>query len=257
MSTENRCIRSSESIAANCCGRHLCCKVKAQMCSRTLLLLCAVAHTRALARSFDKFAAAATGSWSGTQYAWTDGHASPGVACEAVVDEVMRSCGGAVQGIRVGDGPLLNRQDDGFCFFDCGSWTQGPTALTDGVLSLDVGLVAQSGSRVRCTASISARHVVDATVVVEERVGAMPSAKRESITATGSPWLAPRLKWARSTEEAPLPTDEVSLPGGVSVACVARDGVTDVCIRTADAALTRSYDATGALAAARLDPAID
>ena len=85
----------------------------------------------------------------------------------------------------------------------------------------------------------------------------MPSAKRESITATGSPWLAPRLKWARSTEEAPLPTDEVSLPGGVSVACVARDGVTDVCIRTADAALTRSYDATGALAAARLDPAID
>lgn len=230
------------------------------MCSRTLLLLCAVAHATALAPSFDKFSAAATGSWSGTQYAWTDGHASPGVACEAVVDEVMRSCGGAVQGVRVGDGPLLNRQDDGFCFFDCGSWTQGPTALTDGVLSLDVGLVAQSGSRVRCTASVDVgeRHVVDATVVVEERAGAAPSAvKRESITATGSPWLAPRLKWARSTEEAPFPADATSLPGGVFIACVARDGATDVCIRTADAALTRSYGASGALVAVRLDPAID
>ena len=119
-----------------------------------LLLLCTiVVRTAALAPSFDTFSAAATGSWTGTQYQWTADGATNGVPCTAVVDEVMRSCGGAVQGVRVGDGPLLNRQDDGFCFFDCGSWMQGPTKLTDGALNVDVGLMAQSGSRVRCTAS--------------------------------------------------------------------------------------------------------
>ena len=105
--------------------------------------------------------------------------------CTAVVDEVMRSCGGAVQGVRVDDGPLLNRQDDGFCFFDCGSWTQGPTKLTDGALNLDVGLVAQSGSRVRCTASVSAGHVVDATVVVEERANAVRPATERGTRGRG------------------------------------------------------------------------
>ena len=218
------------------------------MCSKTLLLLCTVAvRTTALAPSFDTFSAAATGSWTGTQYEWPGD--TNGVACETVVDEVMRSCGGAVQGIRVGEGPLLNRQDDGFCFFDCGSWTQGPTKLTDGALNLDVGLVAQSGSRVRCMASISARHLVDATVVVEEKAGATPLAKRESLAATGAPWLAPRLKWTRSTDAATLPAEAVALPGGVSIACVDRDGATDVVVRADDVSLTRSYDASGALVA--------
>ena len=215
---------------------------------RTRLLFCIIAvRTTALAPSFDTFSAAATGSWHGTQYQWPGD--TNGVPCTSVVDEVMRSCGGAVQGVRVDDGPLLNRQDDGFCFFDCGSWTQGPTKLTDGALSLDVGLVAQSGSRVRCMASISARHVVDATVVVEEKAGAAPLAKRESLAAAGSPWLAPRLKWTRSTEVTTLPDDAVALPGGVSIACVDRDGATDVVVRADDVSLTRSYDASGALVA--------
>ena len=155
--------------------------------------------------------------------------------------------------MRVDDGPLLNRQDDGFCFFDCGSWTQGPTKLTDGALDLDVGLVAQSGSRVRCMASITARHLVDATVVVEEKAGATPLAKRESLAATGAPWLAPRLKWARSTEATTLPADAVALPGGVSIACVDNSGgATDVIVHADDVSLTRSYDASGALVAISL-----
>ena len=217
---------------------------------RTLLLLCTVAvRTTALAPSFDTFSAAATGSWHGTQYKWPG---DTGVACTAVVDEVMRSCGGAVQGVRVDDGPLLNRQDDGFCFFDCGSWTQGPTKIADGVLSLDVGLVAQSGSRVRCTASVSAGHVVDATLVVEEKAGAAPLAKCESLAATGAPWLAPRLKWTRSTEATTLPADAVALPGGVSIACVENNGATDIVVRADDISLTRSYDASGALVAISL-----
>ena len=220
---------------------------------RTLLLLCTVAvRTSALAPSFDTFSVAATGSWTGTQYEWTPDGATNGVPCEVVVDEVMRSCGGAVQGVRVDDGPLLNRQDDGFCFFDCGSWTQGPTKIADGIVHLDVGLVSQSGSRVRCTASVSAGQVVDATVVLEEKAGATPLAKRESLTATGSPWLAPRLKWKRATEEISLPADAVALPGGVSIACVDNNGATDVVVRADDVSLTRSYDASGALVAISL-----
>ena len=218
-----------------------------------LLLLCTiVVRTAALAPSFDTFSAAATGSWTGTQYQWTADGATNGVPCTAVVDEVMRSCGGAVQGIRVGDGPLLNRQDDGFCFFDCGSWTQGPTKLTDGALNLDVGLVAQSGSRVRCTASVSAGHVVDATVVVEERANAVRPATERGLAAAGSPWLAPRLKWTRSTEATTLPADAVALPGGVSIACVENNGATDVVVHADAVSLTRSYDASGALVAISL-----
>ena len=221
------------------------------MCSKTLLLLCTIAvRTAALAPSFDTFSAAATGSWHGTQYEWPGD--PNGIPCTAVVDEVMRSCGGAVQGVRVDDGPLLNRQDDGFCFFDCGSWTQGPTALSD-VAAFDVGLATHSG-RVRCVVSVdvSARKAVDATVVVEEKARATPLAKRESLTATGAPWLAPRLKWKRAAEEATLPADAVALPGGVSIACVDRDGATDVVVRADDVSLTRSYDASGQLVEIRL-----
>ena len=220
---------------------------------RTWLLFFTIAvRTSALAPNFDTFSAAAVGSWTGTQYQWTADGATNGVPCTAVVDELMRSCGGAVQGVRVDDGPLLNRQDDGFCFFDCGSWTQGPTKIADGALNLDLGLVAQSGSRVRCTASISAGHVVDATVVVEEKAGAAPLAKRESLAATGSPWLAPRLKWTRSTETLTLPDDAVALPGGVSIACVDNNGATDVVVHADDVSLMRSYDASGALVAISL-----
>ena len=218
---------------------------------RTLLLLCTVAvRTAALAPSFDTFSAAATGSWHGTQYEWPGD--TNGVACEVVADEVMRSCGGAVQGIRVGDGPLLNRQDDGFCFFDCGSWTQGPTALAD-VAAFDVAMATHRG-RVRCVVSVdvTARKAVDATIVVEEKAGAAPLAKRESLTATGSPWLAPRLKWTRAAEATTIPADAVSLPGGVSIACIEKDGATDVLVHADDVSLTRSYDTSGQLVEIRL-----
>jgi hypothetical protein len=52
------------------------------------------------------------------------------------VEEVMRACGGAVQGIkeisRVDDSSIYhNRADDGFVYFDCGSYTQGPVQVTD------------------------------------------------------------------------------------------------------------------------------
>ena len=90
---------------------------------------------------FDAFADATVGRW---QY----GPSLPDQAGE--VEEVMRSCGGAVQGIREiplslspassasssGDGEpepegrYLNRADDGFVYFDSGSYSAGPVQIT-------------------------------------------------------------------------------------------------------------------------------
>ena len=44
------------------------------------------------------------------------------------VEEVMRSCGGAVQGLRDG-GQYLNRANDGFVYMDDGSYSFGPVAI--------------------------------------------------------------------------------------------------------------------------------
>ena len=91
---------------------------------------------------FDTFADATLGKW---QF----GPIIPDQARE--VEEVMRSCGGAVQGIReivlpnvannaeidtnqVGDqqGRYHNRADDGFVYFDSGSYSAGPVQIADG-----------------------------------------------------------------------------------------------------------------------------
>jgi hypothetical protein len=45
------------------------------------------------------------------------------------VEEVMRSCGGAVQGIRETNGVYLNRASDGFVYFPDGSYSSGPTSI--------------------------------------------------------------------------------------------------------------------------------
>jgi len=86
---------------------------------------------------FDTFADATLGKW---QY----GPNLPDQARE--VEEVMRSCGGAVQGVReivlpseantdaIGNqqGRYHNRADDGFVFFDSGSYSVGPVQIADG-----------------------------------------------------------------------------------------------------------------------------
>ena len=96
--------------------------------------------------------------------------------------------------------------------------------------------------------------MVDATVVVEERANAVRPATERGLAAAGSPWLAPRLKWKRAAEATTFPDDAVALPGGVSIACVDRDGATDVVVRADDVSLTRSYDASGQLVEIKLVP---
>jgi hypothetical protein len=69
---------------------------------------------------------------------WTLASGSASVSAE--VTEVMRSCGGAVQGLREcplpsnmlhnGDaGVYLNRANDGFVYWNCGSYSLGPVKL--------------------------------------------------------------------------------------------------------------------------------
>ena len=112
------------------------------------------------APSFDAFLTRAVNDWQGASYSWqaSDSTATPemelmplGVAPGFVtapspsstkVSEVMRSCGGAVQGVeeaRTATTPsgkpadatvMLNRQTDGTTFFDGGSWAMAPPKLS-------------------------------------------------------------------------------------------------------------------------------
>jgi hypothetical protein len=87
---------------------------------------------------FDAFAEKIVGTWS-IQLS-DDDNSGKDSCLEWNVEEVMRSCGGAVQGIREvpitiprsdpelsTEGAYLNRANDGFLFYSDGSYTVGPT----------------------------------------------------------------------------------------------------------------------------------
>lgn len=103
----------------------------------------------AAAPSFDSFLTQAVGRWKGASYTWqafesdgarplgvAPGYVTTPLASTTTVSEVMRSCGGAVQGVeevRTGPQPtkiMLNRQVDGTTFFTYGSWAQAPPILS-------------------------------------------------------------------------------------------------------------------------------
>jgi hypothetical protein len=85
-----------------------------------LLLHCIVdAFSPCSPPRFDTFCEKLSGSWKySNDVDGTDMHHIH------AVEEVMRSCGGAVQGIREGL-QYFNRADDGFVFFDCGTYSYG------------------------------------------------------------------------------------------------------------------------------------
>ena len=57
------------------------------------------------------------------------------------VEEIMRSCGGAVQGVREKEGALYhNRADDGFVYFGCGTYSSGPLSLSSEGVKLTTNL---------------------------------------------------------------------------------------------------------------------
>jgi hypothetical protein len=158
----------------------------------------AMRSTAMVAPSFDTFLTHSCGSWRGAGFTWTpsptDADGLPlGIAPGAVtrpapsattVEEVMRSCGGAVQGVdenratTQGDGKVfLNRQHDGTTFFSFGSWAQAPPFLSDAEESdmtaspdcfgISACLAHDDRTRVRVLAVIADRTVACCDVAIE------------------------------------------------------------------------------------------
>lgn len=105
------------------------------------------------APSFDSFVSYADGTWRGASYSWapretalegpiplgvSPGYVTKATASKTVVSPVMRSCGGAIQGVQevrtaansISGTVVLNRQADGTSFFTYGSWAQAPPSLS-------------------------------------------------------------------------------------------------------------------------------
>ena len=86
---------------------------------------------------FDNFLDSILGTWSFISSKDPDlDRAELRTTMTSDVEEVMRSCGGAVQGVKeiqytgkVFDRMYHNRADDGFVYFDCGSYSAGPTSV--------------------------------------------------------------------------------------------------------------------------------
>jgi hypothetical protein len=151
-----------------------------------------------------------------------------------VVEEVMRSCGGAVQGIREpaffgGDdgkgGLYLNRANDGFLFFNQGEYSFGPVQRRDGDTDtfLSNFMFGRSRIAVRCETDKSS--VVNPTsTFLRKTFGgtdkAAPSIQqcwetdptriwsvdfysntKCAMPSAGQPWILQRAKWERKASE--------------------------------------------------------
>lgn len=150
------------------------------------------------------------------------------------VEEVMRSCGGAVQGMReptIGNslqddddsgktGVYLNRANDGFLFVDDGSYTFGSVAWEGSELFMGNFMVGKSRLRLSCSLSPKEENDdgtnIDATFLRKTFGGldvkpsmvettADPSSItpqfceiiRCSMQSANQPWMSQRAKWER------------------------------------------------------------
>ena len=101
-----------------------------------------------LAPSFESFLTHAEGRWNGASYTWSaegtngkplgvaPGYVTTPTPSSTVMSPIIRSCGGAVQGLEEDRTcaqalakVVLNRQVDGTTFFSYGSWAQAPVLL--------------------------------------------------------------------------------------------------------------------------------
>ena len=210
-------------------------------CFTTTILACSVVTSRALSvpvgtsltsapkyssctsPKFDQFSEKVLGNWQ-----WKSS-ANEAIAIENV-EEVMRSCGGAVQGIRelpsvapehqpTGEGGYyLNRANDGFVYFDeDGSYCYGPVNVdsdTDNTLwlsSLSFGksrivLWNENMSSGACKGlqvhrkSAGEPPVADPCLVLERQPGdiAWQEIVRCRMPSITQPWMTQRLKWEKS-----------------------------------------------------------
>lgn len=156
---------------------------------------------------------------------------------QTAVEEVMRSCGGAVQGIRElsidfpggsdneqVEGLYLNRANDGFVFLDNGSYSYGPVQRSDDSRFL-ANLMFGKTARVTLMSDLESdndpsHELLRKTYGAPER-SSLPSVTWEddpceafavdfssgiccSMPSLGQPWMLQRAKWTKmagSTEE--------------------------------------------------------
>ena len=225
--------------------------------------------------SFDNFLQRSTGSWRGVGFTWSPqepsdglalplgvvkGYITPPAESSSEISEVMRSCGGAVQGVREerqpsGGSVMLNRQTDGFTFFSDGSFAEVPASLADGTggdfdaVGLSVCLAHGDDSRRRlllvivngeltaCDVAVEGRAALPASaqtlldgklqVMVDANAweGGATATELEATPPEGAPWNNARTQWARATDAVSggsplLPQEAAFLPGGCYVTVV-------------------------------------
>ncbi len=191
-------------------------------------LLFAASYSPVIPPRFDNFCEQIVGAW-GTP---VDSH----TLFLGEVEEVMRSCGGAVQGIRevkaiqelCGDssssGLYHNRADDGFIYFDCGSYTQGPVQIpieeeeTNEVGSITFSTIPKSRVLFDCSSNISCQILVlgrkkQMLSQAEKQMNAVHPTDEHGIGHQGmiwgkemicsmpspnQPWMLQRVKWKQS-----------------------------------------------------------
>lgn len=163
-----------------------------------------------VAPSFDSFIERAVGQWRGASYTWQLDASSVGIGqakeellplsvapgfvttpspSSTLVEPVMRSCGGAVQGVEenrvlsIGESTVaLNRQVDGTTFFSFGSWASAPALLSNAEESdllsspdcfgLSVNIAHDDNTRRRLLVVVSDGKPIVADVAVEALEGA-------------------------------------------------------------------------------------
>ena len=194
------------------------------------------------------------------------------------VEEVMRRCGGAVQGIQEADLHYLNRANDGFIYYDSGCYSEGPVRLsTQNKMVHSFPIEKNSRVLMSCELDQSdrkfelhGRHALllvrtpslveegatlDAKPLLLDKEPADISWSEEIICSMASPsqpWILQRARWELRTSENPSvtlgPATEpltcwselnVSKDGGVTVSSGVLQNVA-VCV-------SRSYRADGNL----------
>jgi len=175
---------------------------------------------------FDDFSEKLVGQWHWKQQEVGDNN----VASESVT-EVMRSCGGAVQGIREipsmfpskkddegqeDEGYYLNRANDGFLFFDRdGTYSCGPLKLPTAeeehppwISSLSfekMRLILLQNGQTQRQSLVAHRTLANLPMVEETALENMPGDVvweeiiRCRMSSPTQPWMSNRLKWERYT----------------------------------------------------------
>lgn len=203
---------------------------KASLCTKRVVLSClvatgwccsAAAFSPAASPRFDVFAERVLGQWSSSSNGSGDtNRGNQGLPLE--VTEVMRSCGGAVQGVREvalldAEGMYLNRANDGWAYWEDTSYSIGPVKVsteedteTEFWTSLSLGKQSRLLVSVQWSPSsapvlqpyLLARAGREKVVALEKGDGKRPDAEVEwlyrcrcRMSSPSQPWMLQRVKW--------------------------------------------------------------